>query len=116
LLDKEEEFEYFCIEFHLNLRLLQLAAVNRLLERNLVKKYKYALPIVEFLVELALRNLAYCHQALKEKVKEKTIFTKFNLNGTDGTFTLNSHTNSLDEHCSNEVRSRNYSIRVNSGL
>lgn len=114
LLDREEEFEFFCVEFHLNLRLLQLAAVNRLFERNLAKKYKYSLQIVEFLVELALRDLGYCHQALREKVREKTIFTRVNLNGSEGTFTLNSHTNSIDDRC--EAHSRNYSIRVSSGL
>ena len=69
------------------------------------------------MVEVALRDLAYCHHVLKEKIKEKTIFTKSkNVNGSDNTFTINSHSNSLDEHRPSSAHSRNYSIKINAGL
>lgn len=69
------------------------------------------------MVEVALRDLGYCHHVLKKKIKEKTIFTKStNVNGSDNTFTINSHNISLDEYRPSSAHSRNYSIKIKAGL
>jgi hypothetical protein len=96
LLDKQDDYEYFSIEFHLTLRLLQVAAVNSLFQRNILKKYKYSPAILEFLVEIALRNLNYCHQTIRDKIREKTIFGQSSSpHTTDSAFTPCSHTNAF---------------------
>jgi hypothetical protein len=117
LVDKQEDYEYFSIEFHLTLRLLQLSAVNSLFQRNILKKYKYSPAILEFLVEMALRNLSYCHQIIRDKIREKTIFGQFSSpHTTDSAFTPSSHANSIDDHFVNQNRNRNYSIKIGGGL
>lgn len=33
--------------------------------------------MIEYLVDLTIRNIVYCHHSLKEKIKEKLIFSNF---------------------------------------
>ena len=104
--------ECFCMEFHVNLRFLELEAVNRLFQRNLMKKYKYQLPMIEYLVDLAIRNINFCHHALKEKIKEKLIFSNFGSFHETNRAANGHNARNVDQTGRNESKQRNNSIRV----
>jgi hypothetical protein len=69
ILEKSSQPSYYGADFQLTLRELQLSAINKLMQRNIAKKYKYSFGLVEYLIELAYRNLDYCQQMLREAVK-----------------------------------------------
>lgn len=51
--------------------LLQVSTINKLLERNLLKKYKYEVKVVEELIDLLERNLSEVHYLISSMVEER---------------------------------------------
>ncbi len=74
-------------------------------------------------MDLALRNLHYAEEILKEKIKDQSLFenngdTTSNLDFTVNvftvnTFTINSNAHSLEDYYFNEDKRRKNSIRIN---
>lgn len=115
ILQKSSQPSYYGADVQLTLRELQLSAINKLIQRNIAKKYKYSFGLVEYLIELAYRNLDYCQQMLRQAVKERTFFSRLSC-GSDLTLTINSQTYSVDDNCPKVQKMRNASINMNTGI
>lgn len=58
------EIRYYSPEMLINLLLCQTTTLNKLIQRNLLKKYKYDIKLIQELIDLLTRNLTEVHELL----------------------------------------------------
>lgn len=64
ILDSTTEIQSYAPEDLFRLLILEASAINKLLTRNLLKKYKYDVKVVDDLIRMLVRNLSEVHDLL----------------------------------------------------